>query len=298
MRFWGIRLVSILVAVGVCLLAQSISGHWSDYAQRIVILVGLYVTLAVSLNLINGITGQFSIGHAAFYQVGAYLAAYLTVTYFGKQPIHNLTLWVLIMMVVGAAGAALAGLIVGLPSLRLRGDYLAIVTLGFGEIIRIIVQNQPGDRRLLRHDGAAKVHVRSFGVASRHPLHRGLPQPAQDRARPAFPLRSRGRDRQLGHGGERDKSQGHGLHAGLRVRRGAGALLAHFEGFITPTMFGMDVCFIILTMVVLGGTGSITGSVVAATFLSYLPEYLRGLKGGTDKPWNCPLLRSSPGSSR
>src|SRR5579871_5200091 len=110
----------------------------NDYFQRIVALIGLYITLAVSLNLINGITGQFSIGHAAFYQVGAYFAGYLSITYYGRSPIHGVP-WLLLMVVAGGVGAAIAGFVVGLPSLRLRGDYLAIVTMGFGEIIRIIV---------------------------------------------------------------------------------------------------------------------------------------------------------------
>src|SRR4029079_15714239 len=117
LKFWGIRFVSILIAIAASFGVQTLMGHRRDYEQRIVALVGLYITLAVSLNLINGITGQFSIGHAAFYQVGAYTAGYITLNYFSKQPIHNMMTWVLLMTVVGAIGAALAGLLVGLPSL-------------------------------------------------------------------------------------------------------------------------------------------------------------------------------------
>lgn len=279
MKFWIVRLLSVLAAVGACVLLQSVTGHWSDFAQRVVILVGLYVTLSVSLNLINGITGQFSIGHAAFYQVGAYLTGFLTVHYFQKQPIHSVVQWIILMTIVGAAGAALAGLIVGLPSLRLRGDYLAIVTLGFGEIIRIIVQNQPalggsyGMNVSPKYQPTALVWLLAILCIA---VCRNLLKTAH--GLPFLAVRE-----------DEVASQAMGVNVtrvkvtafmlGSAFAGAAGALLAHFEGFITPTTFGMDASFIILTMVVLGGTGSITGSVVAGALLAYLPEYLRTMKG-------------------
>ena len=288
MKFWLVRLASIILAIGGCFLLQSVAGHWSDYAQRIVILIGLYITLSVSLNLINGITGQFSIGHAAFYQIGAYTTAFVTVNYFARQSIHNFTIWILIMMVVGALAAAIAGIVVGLPSLRLRGDYLAIVTLGFGEIIRIIVQNQ----QKLGGSYGMNVEPKFTSIAfvwmlaivciavCRNLLKtaHGLPFLAVREDEVAASA--------MGVNATRVKVTAFML--GSAFAGAAGALLAHYEGFITPTMFGMDVSFIILTMVVLGGTGSITGSVIAAFFLSYLPEYLRGLKGAEDKPLQLP----------
>ena len=123
---------------------------------RIVMLAGLAIIMAVSLNIINGFTGQFSIGHAGFQAVGAYGAAALTVyghdrlfAYLPKsgplQPglagFFQGAPAMLIALLAGGLFAALIGYLVGLPSLRLRGDYLAIVTLGFGEIIRVIVEN-------------------------------------------------------------------------------------------------------------------------------------------------------------
>ncbi|HZH97576.1 MAG TPA: hypothetical protein VEX38_01280, partial [Fimbriimonadaceae bacterium] len=151
MNFWGTRVLSIAAAIGGCFLLDSLTrGILGTYEQRLVVLAGLYVTLAVSLNLINGITGQFSIGHAAFYQVGAYVTGYLSVTYFAKgisipaalsvfgwfsiplpfAGVHQVGVipWLIGMMFIGAVFAAVAGFFVGLPSLRLRGDYLAIVT--------------------------------------------------------------------------------------------------------------------------------------------------------------------------
>jgi branched-chain amino acid transport system permease protein len=288
LRFWSIRLVSVLIALVACGLLQAVVGHASDYEQRIVVLVGLYITLSVSLNLINGITGQFSIGHAAFYQVGAYLTGYLTLNYFAKQPIHNMLLWVVLMMFVGALGAAVAGFIVGLPSLRLRGDYLAIVTLGFGEIIRIIVQNQPaiggsyGMNVTPKYQSVALVWLLAIVCIA---VCRNLLKTAH-----GLPFLSVREDEVA--------SQAMGVNVtrvkvtafliGSAFAGAAGALLAHFEGFITPTTFGMDVSFIILTMVVLGGTGSITGSIFAAALLAYLPEYLRGLKGSDGQPLMIP----------
>src|SRR5207244_227610 len=105
--------------------------------------------LAVSLNIINGHAGQFSLGHAGFMAVGAYFASFLTVFYFspivdkipdGTRQWLAQNAFVLISVLFGGALAAIAGYLVGLPSLRLRGDYLAIVTLGFGEIVRVFLQ--------------------------------------------------------------------------------------------------------------------------------------------------------------
>src|SRR5437667_3884009 len=124
----------------------------NPYYARIINLIGINITLAVSLNLINGLAGQFSIGHAGFMAVGGYTATYLTV-YHGRQiaslagstvtdPVGSSVVMVP-SLAAGAFAAAVAGLVVGIPSLRLKGDYLAIVTLGFGEIIRVVILNIP-----------------------------------------------------------------------------------------------------------------------------------------------------------
>ncbi|MGI6159937.1 MAG: branched-chain amino acid ABC transporter permease, partial [Limnochordia bacterium] len=102
------------------------------YHVQILSLCCINIILVVSLNLINGFTGQFSIGHAGFFAIGAYASAYLTV---------HLQLPFVLAIICGGILAGLAGLAVGLPALRLRGDYLAIATLGFGEIIRVIILN-------------------------------------------------------------------------------------------------------------------------------------------------------------
>lgn len=118
-----------------------------DYVLQIMMLAGINVILAVGLNLINGTTGQFSIGHAGFMAVGAYATAY-TAANLGPHVASVLGAGAIgdavtfnIALLVGATAAAAAGVLVGIPSLRLKGDYLAIVTLGFGEIIRILFTN-------------------------------------------------------------------------------------------------------------------------------------------------------------
>ncbi|MEP7219332.1 MAG: branched-chain amino acid ABC transporter permease, partial [Bacteroidota bacterium] len=118
-----------------------------SYDQRIVINIGIAMILAASLNLINGFTGQFSLGHAGFMSVGAYTSAALTTMILPKligAPAAGgigEDFYLLISLILGGTVAAVAGLLVGVPSLRLKGDYLAIVTLGFGEIIRVVLQN-------------------------------------------------------------------------------------------------------------------------------------------------------------
>src|SRR6187401_1865170 len=129
-------LLAIAAAIGVSLAA----GSFNRYYLGIAIDVGINIILAVSLNLINGHTGQFSLGHAGFMAVGGYTAAKLTLVYGASVPPGVQPFLFAGALLLGGCIAALAGLAVGVPSLRLRGDYLAIVTLGFGEIIRVIFQ--------------------------------------------------------------------------------------------------------------------------------------------------------------
>src|SRR6266702_1320346 len=111
-----------------------------EYAFQNINNIGIAIILAVSLNLVNGLTGQFSIGHAGFMAVGGYVCAVLLMRGPAQDPYR---LFFIASSAAGAGAAALAGWLVGKPSLRLRGDYLAIVTLGFGEIIRVIIENTP-----------------------------------------------------------------------------------------------------------------------------------------------------------
>jgi branched-chain amino acid transport system permease protein len=280
MKFWAVRLASLLLAIGACYgLQQVATASLTDYAVSLVVLSGIYVTLAVSLNLINGITGQFSIGHAAFYMIGAYTCAFLTKEFFAAQPLDS-TAWVVLMVVASAIVTGIAGLIVGLPSLRLRGDYLAIVTLGFGEIIRVIAQNIPalggsyGIETKLEPKVPSVMLVWLLAIlciaVCRNLLRtsHGLPFLAvreDEVASSAMGVRV-------------TKVKVTAFVVGSMLAGAAGALYAPFQVFMGPLNFDMYQSFIVLTMVVLGGTGSITGAAVAGLLLYLLPEYLRLLK--------------------
>ncbi|HLB78616.1 MAG TPA: branched-chain amino acid ABC transporter permease, partial [Candidatus Dormibacteraeota bacterium] len=144
----------LLLAVLNELLARVVAaGNLSGYSLRVLLNVGIAITMAASLNLINGIAGQFSLGHAGFMAVGAYTSAVLTLALgprlatalpaLGPDTPAGGMLLLGVAMAAGGAAAAVAGVAVGLPSLRLRGDYLAIVTLGFGQIIVAILLNIP-----------------------------------------------------------------------------------------------------------------------------------------------------------
>ena len=124
------------------------SGAVNSYYLQVILFIGINVILAVSLNLINGYTGQFSLGHAGFMALGAYVSAYLSTEHsagffkaLGGANTASVTLLFLGVLLVGGLAAAVAGLVVGVPSLRLKGDYLAIVTLGFNQIIVVLIQN-------------------------------------------------------------------------------------------------------------------------------------------------------------
>jgi len=258
-------------------------GNLQELDNRLIVLALLYATLSVSLNIINGITGQFSIGHAAFYQVGAYVTGYVAVTTY-KPGMMPDWLWLVLMMIVGAIAAGFAGLVVGLPSLRLRGDYLAIVTLGFGEIIRIVVQNLEivgGSYGLtMKPTGGGEVIqitpvwmvllLLILAIA----ISRNLLKTAH-----GLQFLSVREDELAASamGVNTTKTKVTAFIIGAAIAGMAGALFSHYEGFITPKHFFMDQSFLILAMVVIGGTGSITGAALSGIVLTLLPEALRDL---------------------
>lgn len=279
----------LLLAVNAMLSRNGLFGFGlGDYYGRVLVLIGINVILAVSLNLITGFTGQFSIGHAGFMAVGAYSSAYLTV-YHGQAMEAWLThktggiigsgfahvLVFLLVILVGGLVAALAGLIVGIPSLRLRGDYLAIVTLGFAEIIRIVILNieKVGGstgftvpiytnflwvgifavltivivRNLVRSDlGRALVSIREDELASEA---MGINTTKYKVI--SFVISS--------------------AFAGI-----AGVLFGHYN-YLSTNDFTFIRSFEIIIMIVLGGMGSITGAILGAAVITILPEALRQL---------------------
>src|SRR5438128_6499386 len=245
-----------------------------EYAFQNINHIGIAIILAVSLNLVNGLTGQFSIGHAGFMAIGGYVSAVLLMRGPSEDPYR---LFFIASIAAGAGAAALAGWLVGKPSLRLRGDYLAIVTLGFGEIIRVVIEN-----------------TRLFGGAiGLSPIPRYADFTWIWTAAIATILVTK-RLRDSTHGRaflsvreDEVAAEAMGIDTtGYKVRAFvisaamagvAGALSGAFEGNLAPQSFTFVRSFEIVAMVVLGGMGSITGSTIAATVLTILPEYLRAL---------------------
>ena len=257
-----------------------LQGALPSYYSFVFINIAVNVILAVSLNVVNGFTGQFSIGHAAFMAVGAYTAALVT-TGMETFQVAGLPLGAsdavifFVALVAGMAMASLAGLMVGTPSLRLRGDYLAIVTLGFGEIIRVVIENT---RVLGQATGISglpaytNVVWAGMGVVATVVMARRLLLSTQGRALLAI------REDEVAAEAMGVDTVGwmvrafviSAAFAGL-----AGVLLVHKIQLVTPRMFTFVKSMEVVVMVVLGGMGSITGSIVAATLLTVALESLQ-----------------------
>jgi branched-chain amino acid transport system permease protein len=285
--------IVVLIAAGYGLERIPIGGI--AYYNRVIVLMGINVMLAVSLNIINGHAGQFSLGHAGFMAVGAYFSAFLTVFYFspivdkmpeGPQQFAAQNGFLLLSVLLGGGLAAVAGFLVGQPSLRLRGDYLAIVTLGFGEIIRVLILNidKIGAARGL--SGIPKwanffwVYFFAFLTVL---ISWRLVKSSVGRAFLAV------REDQIAAeamGVDTTKYKVKAFIIGSFLAGVAGGLFAHFMMYLNPTMFMFIKSFEVVAMVVLGGLGSISGSIVAAIILTFLPEGLRAVKdyipGGKD----------------
>jgi len=303
-RAWWLRdiiLLILLVAVlvGVTYLIEYAASYYSAvrYYQRILVMMGINITLAVSLNIINGHAGQFSLGHAGFMAVGAYFAAFLTFYYFGpyvdRFPEDSTEHWILqnamlvIAVLLGGVAAAIAGYLVGLPSLRLRGDYLAIVTLGFGEIIRVLILNieKIGAARGFSGIPAWSNFFWVFFFAgitiliSNRLIHSSVGR--------AFLAVREDQIAAEAMGVDTTRYKVKAFIIGSCLAGIAGGLFAHYTpAYLNPTMFTFIRSFEVVAMVVLGGLGSISGAVVAAVILTFLPEGLRTVKefmpGGRD----------------
>ena len=265
-------LLSIAVAIGV----SFFSAHFNRYYLGIAIDVGINVILAVSLNLINGHTGQFSLGHAGFMAVGGYIAAKITLVMLHAVPVWAQPVLFFVALLSGGFAAAVAGLAVGVPSLRLRGDYLAIVTLGFGEIIRVIFQTSEtfgaatgltGISRLTSFGwtwGLAAVTVFVIAALVNSTFGRGFIAVHDDEiaasAMGVNPVRYKVTAFVIG-----------AFFAGI-----AGGLYAHHKLVLKPDGFDFIRSIEIVVMVILGGMGRTAGVILAAVVLTLMPELLRG----------------------
>lgn len=264
------------------LLNIGISDFLGAYFMQIVMYAGINIILAVSLNLVNGFTGQFSMGHAGFMSVGGYVSAFLTITLSAKYPElmeGPYANWVILPCIfIGGLGASAAGYLVGLPSLRLKGDYLAIVTLGFGEIIRVSVLNIDaigGARGLTSIPQMASFGwVYTWVVVTLFVIWR-LVGSAQGRG-----FKSVREDEVAAEamGVNTTQAKVRAFVIGAFFAGAAGAIFAHYLRYLNPQTFDFNRSFEIIIMVVLGGMGSVTGSVIAAIFLTTLREALRPIQ--------------------
>lgn len=291
--------VSVLIAANAFMSREGLFGFGIPYYHaEILSLTGISIILAVSLNLITGFTGQFSIGHAGFMAVGAYSSVFMTVYYSAalESWLTSLigatlaqTLVFLGVILVGALFAALAGLVVGIPSLRLRGDYLAIVTLGFAEIIRIIILNidgvggatgfrgavAPWDGRSIIPAYANFIWIGGFAVITIVVVYNIV---NSDVGRALISIREDELAAEaMGVNTTRYKVLAFVISSAFAGI--AGALFGHFRQFLHTNDFQFIKSIEILIMIVLGGMGSITGAVLGAIVITILPELLRQLPG-------------------
>ncbi len=302
-RFFGPLVLGIVLA----LLAQLfLVDALGPFQSKILIDIGINVILAVSLNLVNGFTGQFSIGHAGFMAVGGYTAGFITYyvgfKLWGSPYVHPGAAGSLLFVggcVLGGLIAAGVGWVVGLPSLRLRGDYLAIVTLGFGEIVRVILQrttdvvSTPEEiagaslPSLVSHLGGAlgftglPYYTNLFWVWAFVTVTLVVAYRLKDSSYGRAFLSIRENEiaaEAMGVNTTRYKVDAFvisAFFAGI-----AGGLFAHEVGTsLNPRELGFLKSFEMVIMVVLGGMGSVSGAVLAAIILTVLPELLRSFAG-------------------
>lgn len=264
------KIITLIAILCTYLVGQVLinSGVIDSYLQLNIFLIGINIILAVSLNLITGFTGQFSLGHAAFMSIGAYTSAIFTA---------KLGLPFIVALFSSGVVSAFAGMLIGIPTLRLKGDYLAIATLGFGEIIRILALNTDyiggaiGFNDIPQYTNwtwiftmtVATVLIIRYFINSYH-------------GRACIAIRE-------------DEIAAEAMGVNLTLYKVlafaigaffagiAGALYANYFYFIKPDSFGFMKSVDILVIVVFGGMGSIMGSIVGAIALSIISLFLQSI---------------------
>jgi branched-chain amino acid transport system permease protein len=290
MSVWGRRAAIAAAALAVIYgLGLAAEATLIEYVQRIVLLAGINVILAVGLNLINGTTGQFSIGHAGFMAVGAYAAAFSGVhlapfvhSALGEGALANGVIFNLALL-VGGVFAAFAGLLVGAPSLRLKGDYLAVVTLGFGEIIRILFNNATflgaatgyfGDdpSGLPAYTTFFWVYAWALGIVvafanlTFSQTGRSLGAIREDEVAAEAMATPTTRLKVLA------------FTLSAAAAGVAGGLFAHMQAGVRPEDFRFEKSIDMIVMIIIGGLGSISGAVLGGIFVAVTLELMRDLQ--------------------
>ncbi|OIK16029.1 branched-chain amino acid ABC transporter permease [Bacillus sp. MUM 116] len=262
--FWSSIVLAVVFSVVVQFLING--GTLNQFYVNTMFFIGINIILAASLHLIIGVTGQFSIGHAGFLAVGAYASAIITM---------KLGLPFPVAILVGGIAAAITGLIIGIPTLRLKGDYLAIATLGFGEIVRIVLLN------IDYVGGASGMTVSHFTtwpwligcVLVTIVVIVNFTNSTHGRACISI------RENEIAADAMGINTTYYKVAAfaiGAFFAGVAGALYAHNFYIIQPTNFGFLKSFDILIFVVLGGLGSMSGAVIAAILLTIISTFLQG----------------------
>lgn len=295
---YGIVILCFIIAQ-----AMISTGNISSLLKGILVPLCTYVILAVSLNLTVGILGELSLGHAGFMCVGAFAGAFFT--HAMKNAIPSVEVRFIIALMVGAAVAAVFGILIGIPVLRLKGDYLAIVTLAFGEIIKNVINvmyvgvDESGIHMSIKDVASLNLAEGGEVIIKGAQGITGTPKAAtftigiilvlitlfivlnminSRTGRAIMAIRdNRIAAESVGINITKYKLLAFSVSAALAGA--AGVLYAHNLATLaaTPKSFGYNMSIMILVFVVLGGIGNIRGSIIAAVVLTLLPELLRGL---------------------
>ncbi|MFL9905467.1 ABC transporter permease subunit [Paraburkholderia sp. RL17-337-BIB-A] len=304
--------VGIITAIFVIAAPMIIGAAGGNYWVRVLDFAMLYVMLALGLNVVVGFAGLLDLGYIAFYAIGAYVAALLSSPHLTSQfewiahlfpaGLHT-PIWIVVP--IAMALAATFGILLGAPTLRLRGDYLAIVTLGFGEIVRIFMNNLDRPVNITNGPkgitGIDPVSVGGFSLAQTHSLF-GMQFPSVYLYYYLFVLCSllviwvctRLQHSRIGRAWAAIREDEIAAKAmGINTRNvkllafamGAsfgglsGAMFGSFQGFVSPESFTFWESVVVLACVVLGGMGHIPGVILGAVLLSVFPEFLRSTMG-------------------
>ena len=295
-------LVSNLITYGIVIAAFVVcqiliqNGQMTRSFKGQLVPICVYVVMAVSLNLTVGISGELSLGHAGFMSVGAFTGAIVSTWMLAAFQLENTTIRLIISMLCGGVTAGIAGVLIGIPVLRLRGDYLAIVTLAFGEIIRNVLNclyvsldggamhigflnpNLPGTLIVngpIGATGIAKISTFGMGFALILFTLFVVLNLVNSRAGRAIMACRDNRIAAESVGIPVTKYKMMAFVVSAVLAGMAGALFGLNFSTVTASKFKFDTSILVLVFVVLGGIGNIRGSVIAATVLTVLPELLR-----------------------
>jgi branched-chain amino acid transport system permease protein len=276
--------ILVIILILAFILLGTLAKGLNPYFYQILVFFGINSILAMSLNLINGFAGQFSIGHAGFMAVGGYFSSalsvyqgekFLSILNFLPENIAKIIVF-FIFLLLGGLVAGILGLVVGIPTLRLKGDYLAIATLGFGEIVRVVILNLDivgGPRGFPGIPQRTDLSWVLFWFLICLLVIKNIINSSHGRALISI------REDEIAAETMGINTTFYKVFAfvtGSFFAGIAGGLFAHYLMMLHPSSFTFFRSVEILLMIVLGGMGSITGSILGAFVLTILPEALRG----------------------